>query len=144
MGYGMTINCSMTQNTDDKCELGFHLQDSEGVDIDYNTEGEDLVGMIENAVEDILNEYYLQIDEIEEKAQKEETEEYNKTEDYSEYIQKLEERIELLQDEVQSLRADNQILQRRADDTAYYKKTKSNNYSQYSKELGRLMNLLGY
>lgn len=111
--YGTTMNCSLVEN-DGKYELGIKYTDSDGIDIDYTTESEDVLSLIEDAYEAIANQYEDQKRSLEEPDEKFEEESEKPQKD--EYTLQLEKIIEDLTIENNSLKTDLDILQRRADD----------------------------
>ena len=109
MGYGVAMSCSLVEQ-DGSYDLGVTVKNSEGVDIDYTISGDDPKQILEDAIYDILEEIYLQEQVDEEEDSDEEVED----DDY--YIAYLEKLVSDLEAENYSLKMDNEILQRRADD----------------------------
>lgn len=126
MGYGVVMSCSLVEQ-DGSYDLGVTVKNSEGIDIDYTISGDDPKQMLEDAICDILAEIYLQEQVDEEDSDKE-------VEDDDYYIAYLEKLVSDLEAENDSLKMDNEILQRRADDAvnqAMKKKERSESYNPY-------------
>ena len=125
--YGSTMNWSMTEN-DGKYELGLRYKDSSGVDIDRNFQSDDMTSLVNDVFKAFKKEHAAQTKKIaeaaaaKEKKKSEEVEAKKKKDDYTLQLEKI---IKDLTEENNSLKADNAILQRRADD-AVNKKPKSN------------------
>lgn len=127
MGYGVAMSCSLVEQ-DGSYELGVTVKNSEGIDIDYTISGDDPKQILEDAIYDILEEIYLQEQVSEEKDSDEEVE------DNDHYIAYLEKLVSDLEAENDSLKMDNEILQRRADDAVNQtmkKKERSESYNPY-------------
>ena len=111
MEKGLTISCSLNKFNDEDYELGVRYSDTDGIEIDQYQSGDNLESLLEDAIIEMAQEYYNQAAEL--KSDEEAVEEEMSD---TEYIAYLEQQIEQLQEERNSLAADNEILQRRADD----------------------------
>ena len=112
--YGSTMNCSWTEN-DGKFELGYQYKDSNGVDINRNVKSNSYSDLINKTINSFKNDYINQTKKIEEaKKKSEKVEEKQDARDAK--IAQLEKKLQELIAENDSLKANNKILQRRADD----------------------------
>ena len=130
MSYGITLNCSLVQpSKDDGYQMGVSIKNSDGIDIDYSIEGDDPTTMIDEAIKDIVDDYLTQWEELEQaRKTKEEEEKKNQVEEKEDdYIKQLQEIIEDLKAENNSLKTDLNILQRRADDAVNKQMNKKSN-----------------
>lgn len=112
MGKGVTINCSVVEQ-DGEYEVGFNYSDSDGLDIEANLDGDDVEEVLDELVNIIVDEY---TDFLAEKTKQAEEEKESDEEAEDTYVRQLEKIIEDLTAENNSLKTDNDILQRRADD----------------------------
>ena len=127
--YGSTMNWSMTEN-DGKYELGLSYKDSSGVDVNHHLMADDLSSLVHQAINGFQHEYLTQRKQLAKKAEEEkkaaeqaEKEELNNNSKSVEdnknkkdnYTLKLEQIIQQLQKENQSLKIDNEVLQRRTE-----------------------------
>lgn len=127
MSYGITLNCSLIQpNEDEDYQMGISIKNSDGIDIDYSIEGDNPATMIDEALEDIINDYLTQCKELEQTKKAKEEEELVEEDAYVKQLHKI---IEDLKAENNSLKTDLDILQRRADDTVNKKMNKKSNAS---------------
>ena len=120
MSYGITLNCSLIQPKNESgYQMGVSIKNSDGIDIDYSIEGDDIDTMLEEAIYDIFEDYAVQTQKLEQ-AKKAKEEKVKKAEEKQEaedeYILQLHKIIEDLTQENNSLKTDLDILQKRADD----------------------------
>ena len=108
MSESTKVNISIC-GTDGDYEANFKCKTNDGIDIDYTIAGEDIISMLEEMLDDVTQEMCEQVLREEEKEVEESDEE-------DEYIAQLEKIVEDLMAENRSLKTDNDILQRRADD----------------------------
>ena len=114
MSTGVTVNCSMVEQDGDY-KIGFHYNDSKGIDIDRTVEGKDLNAMLDNLIDDI----------VESLAEQQKPKKAPQQKEKDEYTLQLEKIIKDLTYENNSLKTDLNILQKRADDATNQNNEKS-------------------
>lgn len=132
MSYGLTLNYSMVEQ-DGKYEMGFHYNDTTGIDVDKSVAGNDPEDMIYELAADVVAEITEQGQKQLEQAQKEE--ESKKQAEEDKYVEQLEKIIEDLTAENNSLKVDLNILQRRADDAVKESVEKKDSKKKKSKKI---------
>ena len=115
MSYGLTMNCAITEQ-DGQYKMGVHFKNSDGIDIDYETQGDTPDEVIEDAFLDVFDMYNNQVQQLKQAEEAKKNEEVEEKLPDNLYIKQLEEIINDLSQENESLKTDNAILQRRADD----------------------------
>lgn len=123
---GMTINYSMIMDENGQHEMGFHYNDTDGVDIDRHYQGKDVDKMLSKLCQEVITEVATQTAEIEKQKKLAEAKKATKVKkaapkvdktEQSKRIAELEARLKDLEDKNQSLQIDNEILNRRIKDT---------------------------
>lgn len=117
---GMTLNYSMVTNEDGQQEIGFHYNDTDGIDVNRHVTGKDTEDIFTKLYHDVVNEITKQANAISQKkkmeaAQKQKAEN-NKKEAVNARIAELEARLKELETNNKSLKIDNEILNRRIKD----------------------------
>jgi len=103
---GITLNLVMT-NDDDNCNLKVNCDTTDGFNFDYNIMGDDLESMFEECIDDFSEEVIKYITQKEKEEQEKPSIPHEK---------ELERIIQELTKENNSLKADNEVLQKRIDD----------------------------
>lgn len=128
MKYGCTFNCSVTKDENKDYEIGVHVKDSDGIDIDYSGKGANIDDLLEDTALKLIQDFYDQQDQIKLEKKKQE-EKANKKLTDKETIEKLQKIIDDLTSENNSLKTDLSILQKRSDD--FMNMNKSNVYRMH-------------
>ena len=127
---GMTINYSMIVNEDGQQEIGFHYNDTDGIDIDRHYKGDSNEKMLGKLCQDVVTEITKQTSEIKkrkaiEAAKEEETKKAAKAKktiskkeqvDYIKKVEELEARLKALEEDNRALQLDNEVLNKRIKD----------------------------
>lgn len=113
MPDGLTFNCSMVRQADGFYEVGVRYSDTDNIDIDILAADDDMDCLLEDLVYDFIEEYLIQSAELNSK-EKQESEDENVDQDA--YVSQLEQLIEDLTVENNSLKTDLTVLQRRVND----------------------------
>ena len=107
---GFSLCCNIT-NKNGVYTADIDYNDTDGVVVSQSNFGEDPEKVMETLLYDVMDELLYQSS-----LQENEEEEEELDEEVDDYVAKLEAMVEKLQNENESLRLDNDILQRRADD----------------------------
>lgn len=119
---GFTLSCNITEK-DGKCVGNIDYSDTNDIFISQSVSGDDPEEILETLAHDVMEELLYQSQLMIEEEEEEES-----GEEVDDYVAKLEAMVKQLQNENDSLRLDNDILQRRADDAV----NKSLNTKKYN------------
>lgn len=117
---GMTINYSMVTDENGQKEIGFRYNDSDGVDIDKHYTGKKEDDLLSKLCYDVVDEMQKQTAAINKAKQRkmlnEKKKADNKKKNYDEIIAQLQRELKEAKEENQSLKLDNEILNKRVKD----------------------------
>ena len=121
---GMTINYSMVTNENGEQEIGFRYNDTDGINIDKHYTGKKEEDMLNKLCFDVLKDMEKQTAAIKEakakkalEAEKKKKATPKKAVDYDAIIEQLQKTIEDMREENQSLKLDNEVLNKRIKDS---------------------------
>ena len=142
--YGSTMNWSLTEN-DGQYELGLSYNDSSGIDIDHTIQSDNFSSLVNDTIKVFKKEYAQQTKRIAEEIKKqlnntpEKNEKKNEKDDYTIKLEKI---IQDLKKENASLKLNNEVLQRRAEDMMNNFTIKSNSKEKIASKEPSIEDLL--
>lgn len=69
--YGLNVNLAMTTNEDGVVDLGVHVTDSDGLDLDHKASGKDAMKVIDELTSTLMRELWIVSDDRKQKKDKE-------------------------------------------------------------------------
>lgn len=76
--YGLNFNLAMTTNEDGVVDLGVHVTDSEGLDLDHKASGKDAMKVIDELTSTLTRELWIASDDRKQKKDKEQAKKIKK------------------------------------------------------------------
>lgn len=76
--YGLNLNLAMTTNEDGVVDLGVHLTDSDGLDLDHKASGKDAVKVIDELTSTLMRELWIVSNDRKQKKDKEQAKKIKK------------------------------------------------------------------
>ena len=76
--YGLNFNLAMTTNEDGVVDLGVHVTDSDGLDLDHKSSGKDAMKVIDELTSTLTRELMIVFDDRKQKKDKEQAEKIKK------------------------------------------------------------------
>ena len=143
---GMTINYSMVTNENGEQEVGFRYNDTDGVNVDRHFNGGKDENVIGKLYTEVLKEINAQSQAIKQqkllKEKKAQEKKQKPVKNYDEIILDLQKKLKAAEEEAQSLRIDNEILNRRVEETLAKKEPQQDNLDFY-KAINNFLDELG-
>lgn len=76
--YGLNLNLAMTTNEDGVVDLGVHVTDSDGLDLDHKASGKDAMKVIDELTSTLMRELWIVSDDRKQKKDKEQAKKIKK------------------------------------------------------------------
>lgn len=76
--YGLNFNLAMTTNEDGVVDLGVHVTDSDGLDLDHKASGKDAMKVIDELTSTLMRELWIVSDDRKQKRDKEQAKKIKK------------------------------------------------------------------
>lgn len=76
--YGLNFNLAMTTNEDGVVDLGVHVTDSDGLDLDHKASGKDAMKVLDELTSTLMRELWIVSDDRKQKKDKEQAKKIKK------------------------------------------------------------------
>lgn len=76
--YGLNLNLAMTTNEDGVVDLGVHVTDSDGLDLDHKASGKDAMKVIDELTSTLMREFWIAANDRKQKKDKEQAKKIKK------------------------------------------------------------------
>lgn len=135
--YGLNVNLAMTTNEDGVVDLGVHVTDSDGLDLDHKASGKDVVKVINDMSDTLTRELMAVANGRKQKKDKEKAEKLKKErEERAAKLADLKSQAEEIKKQIEEIEKDTK-------DTKTVRTSRPSYESLLDQDLARLLKLFG-
>lgn len=135
--YGLNFNLAMTENEDGVVDLGVHVTDSDGLDLDHKASGKDAMKVIDELTSTLTRELWIVSDDRKQKKDKEQAKKIKKErEERAAKLADLKSQAEEIKKQIEEIEKDTK-------DAKTVRTSRSSYESLLDQDFARLLKLFG-